>query len=42
MSTKFSVKHAYNLTSQEIAVKHIKKCHKFGVKRGKTVFLMEA
>jgi hypothetical protein len=38
MSTKFSVKHTHNLTSQEIVVKQIKKCHKFGVKRSKTVF----
>jgi hypothetical protein len=41
MSTEFSVKHANNLTSQEIVVKHIKKCHNFGVKHNKTV-LMEA
>jgi hypothetical protein len=35
---KFSVKNVHNLTSQEIAIKHIKKCHKFSVKRSKTVF----
>jgi hypothetical protein len=39
MSTEFSVKHAHNLTSQEIVVKHIKKYHKFGVKHSKTVLM---
>jgi hypothetical protein len=36
---KFSVKNVHNLTSQEIAIKHIKKCHKFRVKRSKTCFV---